>query len=79
MIPDPAYDILDHHRVWQDWRPRTGVREAQFPGDGAGCYGAPLGAVCTAPAHADAGAWCDICRGTGHLPVPTPRPCRAVP
>ena len=66
------HDGLDHDRVWQDWRVRTGVREAPFPGDGAGCYGAPLSEPCP-ESHAEAGAWCATCGGSGRVRPSKPK------
>lgn len=50
--------------VRSDWRGPSRNPPVQIPG--AGCYGAPLSEPCP-ESHAEAGAWCATCGGSGRV------------
>lgn len=65
--------------ILSDWRGEDDRLYIHMPGQLAGRYGGPLGAICPDTVHAEAGAYCHQCKGTGQLPAPALRPCRSVP
>ena len=64
--------------ITRDWHPTRWRVIVAMPGAGPGFYGTPLSAPCTNSSHAEAGAWCVLCKNTGRI-APAPRPCAAVP